>query len=170
MAMNDTIVTICGNLGADPEHKRLDDGTDLATFRVGTSSRRFVDGQFVDGPTSWYQVSAWGGLALNCIASLGRGQRVIVHGALRVRPWNKLDDDGREIFGKSVDLRAISVGHDLLWGTTSYERVVRTEKIEHPGQAEADAFADDVAARLEGLPDVDADGVLREPQDQPARV
>ncbi len=169
MAMNDTIVTICGNLGADPEHRRLDDGTDIASFRVGTSARRYVDGQFVDGPTSWYQVSAWGGLALNCIESLSRGQRVIVQGSLRVREWRKLDENGKEVPGRSVDLRAVAVGHDLVWGTTTYRRVVRTERIEHPAQEEADALADEAAARYEDMR-VDADGVIHDPEDEPARV
>lgn len=168
--MNETIVTVCGNLAADPEHRRLDDGTDIANFRIGTSPRRFQDGQFVDGPTSWYQVSAWGGLALNCLESLSRGQRVIVTGSLRVRPWSKLADDGTEIHGKSVDIRANAVGHDLMWGTTTYRRVVRAERVEQPGQEEADELSDEISARFEGLSRVDVDGVIHDPEEEPARV
>ena len=169
MALNETIVTICGNLAATPEHKRLSDGSDVVNFRIASTPRQYSDGQYVDGPTSWYQVSAWGSIGLNCVASLRKGQRVIVQGRLRIRQWSKVDDDGNEQLGRSADIKAYAVGHDLAWGTSEFKRVVRAEKIEHPGQEEADALADEMAARQEDLPRVDADGVILE-EGEPARV
>lgn len=170
--MNETVVTVCGNLAADPEHIRTDAGLDIVKFRIGCSPRVFDKGsqQFVDGPTSWYTVSAFRSLGLNCMASLNRGERVVVTGRLKVSQWT---NDEKQRTYTNADIDATAVGHDLTWGTTSFQRVVRTERIERPGQDESDAMSERLAERWaqgEDLPRVDADGVIHDPEEEPARV
>ena len=81
--MNDSLVTLQGYLGGDVRLHETGD-TPVAHFRVG-STPRWVDrrtGQWVDGTTVWYSVTAWRGLARNCADSLRRGDPVAVHGRL----------------------------------------------------------------------------------------
>ena len=75
---------------------------------------------YVDGHTTWLNVSCWRGLAFNAAASLHKGQPVIVYGTLHVRDWKDGDRSGRE-----VELHAVSVGHDLRRGRTEFARVTR---------------------------------------------
>ena len=75
---------------------------------------------YVDGHTTWLNVSCWRGLAFNAAASLRKGQPVIVYGTLHVRDWKDGDRSGRE-----VELHAVSVGHDLRRGRTDFARVTR---------------------------------------------
>ena len=44
-------------------------------------------------------------------------------GRLRVRDW-----DNGERAGTSVEIEAESIGHDLVWGSTTYTRTVKTQE------------------------------------------
>ena len=153
---NDNIVTVCGNLAADPRRVRTDDGLEICSFRIGATPRRFdrATQAWVDGPTSWFSVTTWRALAANCAASLHRGERVVVSGRLRTRDWTT--DEGRS--GTSVEIDAFAVGHDLTWGTSTFSRVVRTERLDVPGREDADGLVDEVEGRSPLR--ADADGVL----------
>ena len=127
--MQDNTVVVVGNLAADPEYRRLDNDTEVTNFRIGSTKRRFERSAnaWVDGQTSWWRVSCWRGLAANAAASLRKGDRVVVVGRVRTTTWEK---DGRS--GTSVEIDADAVGHDLAWGTSTFRRVVRTERLELP--------------------------------------
>lgn len=113
--MSDTI-TIVGVIGTDPEKKTWN-GTPITTFRVASRDRRFdrATGAWVDGETNWYTVSTYRRLADHAFASLHRRDRVILTGRLRVRNW-----DSGEKRGTSVDVDVDAIGHDLLFGTTTF--------------------------------------------------
>lgn len=150
----DSLVTVCGNVVAEPRHRRTDAGVDLCSFRIGATPRRFdrAAQAWVDGPTSWFTVTAWRALGANCAASLHKGERVVVQGRLRTRDWT--NEEGRS--GTSVEIEAVAVGHDLTWGTTSFRRVVRVERVDAPGREDADDLVDEVEGRSDG---VGGDGV-----------
>lgn len=59
-------------------------------------------------------------------------------GRLRVRDW-----DNGERAGTSVEIEAESIGHDLVWGSTTYTRTVKSQESDQevapaPDDVEAD--------------------------------
>lgn len=116
--MSDTI-TITGNVATPPELKRTPAGIAITTFRVASTQRRYdrATGVWTDASTNWYTVSAFRGLADHAFHSLSKGDRVILTGRLRLREW----DNGTRR-GIAVEIDAEALGHDLLWGTTTFER------------------------------------------------
>jgi single-strand DNA-binding protein len=75
-------------------------------------------------------------LAENMFHSLGKGDRVVVAGRLRIREW----EDG-EKSGTTVEIDAATVGHDLSWGTSAYTRR-HTPAVETETGAELEPQAD----------------------------
>jgi single-strand DNA-binding protein len=113
------LVTITGFVGNDPRHNVTDAGLAITNFRLA-STRRYFDrakGEWADGETNWYSVAAFRQLAVNAAASVSKGDRVVVHGRLRVRPW-----ETGEKSGTAVEIDADAIGHDLSWGRTSVTR------------------------------------------------
>ena len=134
--MNETMITVCGNVALEPRHVIKEDGLSITSFRVASTIRRFDTERkrWMDGDTTWLNVSCFRALAVNVAASVHKGDRVIVSGRLRTRRWEK-----GERSGVSADLDATAVGHDLAWGTSTYTRTSRSEQA--PGRAEADELA-----------------------------
>ncbi|TDN92741.1 single-stranded DNA-binding protein [Microbacterium sp. BK668] len=116
--MSDTI-TITGNIATEPEHKRTPAGVAITTFRVASGQRRYDrnSASWVDAHTNWYTVSAFRGLAEHAFHSLKKGDRVILTGRLRLREW---DTGAKKGISAEIDVEAI--GHDLLFGTSRFER------------------------------------------------
>lgn len=149
--MNDTVITVLGNVGSDIRQVVTAKGAVLTSFRLA-STPRWSDkqtGEWVDGTTTWYSVVAWRNLADNVAASLDKGDPVLVHGRLRTVAWER---DGRT--GETLEIEAISIGPDLNRGRATYRRVVRpgagrTPHQEPGGSSEATA----------GHPDPDSAGV-----------
>lgn len=117
--MNETHVTVVGNVVADPVRRVTKSGDPYVTFRVASTVRRFdpATSGYVDVDTSFVDVRAFRRLALHVADSVLRGQPVVVSGRLRVREWTNGDRTGT---GVEIDARA--VGHDLTWGTASFRR------------------------------------------------
>lgn len=120
--MNETELTVAGRVVADPEHRTTRTGLQFTIFRLAsTVRRRSREGVYVDGPTSFYNVAAYRALGMNSHTSLRKGDPVIVHGRLTISSWQRAD----ESWGSSADIEALSVGHDLTFGTTEYAKVAR---------------------------------------------
>lgn len=117
--MNESMVTFQGWLGSDVRSQQAG-GVLVARFRVASTPRRFnrAAGEWHDGPTQWYSVSAWRVLGAHCAASLRRGDPVVVHGRLTQASW--VNQEGVEMSSLEVD--AGFVGHDLTRGTSEFTR------------------------------------------------
>jgi single-strand DNA-binding protein len=115
---NDTMVTVQGWLGNEPQQRQVA-GTTVTNFRLACTPRRFHRGrqEWVNGATQWYGVSAWRALGEHCKRSLRRGDPVMVHGRLTQRSY---DRDGVEV--TVLEIEALGVGHDLTWGVSSFGR------------------------------------------------
>jgi single-strand DNA-binding protein len=118
-------ITVVGTIANTPERRRTGAGLPIVNFRLATNVRRRdeASGTWVDGHTNWYSVSAYRGLAEHALASFQRGQRVIVTGGFKLREW---EANGRQ--GVSAEIDAVSMGHDLLWGTSQFRRDDRTAR------------------------------------------
>lgn len=120
--MNETEVTVGGRVVADPEHRTTRGGVQFTTFRIASTVRRRTrEGVWVDGPTSFYNVATYRALGANSHESLGKGDPVVVHGRLTINDWQRSDNS----WGSSADIEALSVGHDLTYGTTEYSKASR---------------------------------------------
>jgi single-strand DNA-binding protein len=117
--MNETLVTVVGNVATEPESQVTATGVQLTRFRLATATRRFDPdrGAWTDGPTSFYTVRAWRTLAGNVKESVGLGQPLVVQGRLRIRDDEK---DGRRYL--SAEIEAVAVGHDLTRGVARFSR------------------------------------------------
>jgi single-strand DNA-binding protein len=116
--MSETMVTLIGNVATGVEYRESASGG-YARFRFAVTSRRWDRSRelWADGPTSFYTVWAWRSLALNLAASVSVGEPLLVHGRLRVR-----EEDRAGQRRTSVDIDAVSVGHDLARGTSAFRR------------------------------------------------
>lgn len=126
-------ITIVGNVAADPEFRRLPDGTPVVSMRVASTDRRYdaKAGAWVDGLTSWYRVSIFRTLGEHVAASVRKGQRVVVHGVLSIKRW-----EAGEKTGTDAEIDALAIGHDLAFGTTVFTGAARTRSEAPPADAE----------------------------------
>ncbi|MDQ3616949.1 MAG: single-stranded DNA-binding protein [Actinomycetota bacterium] len=121
--MSDTFVTFHGWVGNDVSY-RDPNGVRVANFRVASTPRIKRKGDWMDGDTTWYSVSAWRGLADNVRESVKKGDAVIVHGRLRSETWTR--EDGHA--STTMVVEASLVGHDLTRGTSVFVRSSRPER------------------------------------------
>ena len=86
-------VILIGNLGKDPEVKRLENGAVVAKFSVATSEN-YKDkiGEW-NTNTEWHDVVCWRNLAERAESTLKKGVQVYVEGKLTHRTWQ--DQDGK---------------------------------------------------------------------------
>jgi single-strand DNA-binding protein len=120
--MNDTYLTVSGNVVDEPKlRKTTTNGVTVLTFRVAsTSRRRDVDtGQWGDRDTLFVNVTCWRSLATNVVESVYKGQPVVVHGRFYSRQYTK-----DEVSRVSYEIDAISVGHDMARGVSSFKKSV----------------------------------------------
>jgi single-strand DNA-binding protein len=122
-------VTVSGLVATEPRHLVTQEGLAITSFRLASMHRRFdqARNEWRDDGTNWYSVSAFRTLAKNAATSIEKGHRVIVSGRLKIREW-----DTGERSGVSVDVEADAIGHDLLWGSTTFERNPRPATTDDP--------------------------------------
>ena len=120
--MADNSITICGNLTRDPELRFTQGGKAVANFSVAHNRRFMQNGEWVDGPTTYFECVAWEKLGENLTASLTKGLRVIVTGTMESREWEDKEGQTRKAWEIKVD----DVGCSFKFATASVERVQRT--------------------------------------------
>jgi single-strand DNA-binding protein len=105
-----TTITVIGNLVKDPEKKDLGSGKVLAKLRVASTERfQDSDGAWKDGDTAFYDVVCWRTLAENVSSNLSKGNKVIVHGKLKYREFDRKDGTR----GNAFEIDATDVGSSL---------------------------------------------------------
>lgn len=142
------LVTVTGFVGNDPRHNVTDAGLAITNFRLA-STRRYFDrarGEWADGETNWYSVAAFRQLAVNAAASVSKGDRVVVHGRLRVRPW-----ETGEKSGTAVEIDAEAIGHDLSWGRTDVTRTTPARAVDDGDGAAPAAIGEPAATSSAGV-------------------
>lgn len=130
MAVGDTVVTVVGNLTADPELKVGPQGVPVVSFTVA-SSRRVRNpetGEWADAGTLFLRCSAFRQLAENCAESLARGCRAVVTGRLKQRSYVDREGVRRTVF----EIEADDVGPSLRWTTAKVVRARPEEAAQRP--------------------------------------
>src|SRR5438445_3221975 len=87
LVAGDTIITMTGNLTADPELRFTPSGAAVANFTVASTPRLFdrQTGEWKDGEAVFMRCAIWRRAAENVAESLTRGARVVVQGKLAQR-------------------------------------------------------------------------------------
>ncbi|MFH8288612.1 single-stranded DNA-binding protein [Streptomyces sp. NPDC018059] len=121
--MNETMVTVVGNVATTPVYRELPSGP-VARFRLAVTARYFdaVKNTWNDGHTNFFTVWARRALGSNVQASLAVGEPVMVQGRLKVR-----DEERGGQHWTSADIDAQAIGHDLSRGTAAFRRVGRPD-------------------------------------------
>ena len=91
-------VTLIGNLGRDPEVRRLESGIAVAKFSIATneSYKDKTSGEWKN-LTEWHEVVAWRGLAERAERDLKKGKLTFVEGKLTHRKYQDKDGNDRYI-------------------------------------------------------------------------
>lgn len=112
-----------GNLAADPELSEPEDGKTRAQFPVAVNERQFSEesGQWENvGEPVYHRTTVFGKQAENVVASLRKGDPVVVNSDLQFNVWR--DDEGNKRTGTQVT--AHSVSPSLRYGTVEVNRSV----------------------------------------------
>ena len=101
-------VILIGNLGADPEIRRTQDGRPIANLRIATSEtwRDKNTGERRE-KTEWHRVVIFNeGLCKIVEQYLKKGSKVYLEGALQTRKWQ--DKDGQDRYSTEVVLQGFN--------------------------------------------------------------
>jgi single-strand DNA-binding protein len=163
--MNEAFVTFQGWVGNEVVHRETASGP-VANLRVGTTPRiRKRNGDWVDGPTSWFSVTCWRSLADHVRDSVRKGEPVFVHGRLRTDVWER--EDGQSSVTHVVE--ATCVGHDLTRGTSAFVRATRPERTDTDEDADS-TLKELIHQQGAELPQLDSLGQQRVSTGEPSRV
>ena len=120
----DTVITIIGNLTADPELRFTPNGAAVANFTVASTPRSFdrQTNEWKDGETLFMRCSVWREAAENVAESLTKGARVVVQGRLVSRSWEDKETGQRR---SVMEMQADEVGPSLRYATA---KVTKTQR------------------------------------------
>ncbi|MCP2165064.1 single-stranded DNA-binding protein [Goodfellowiella coeruleoviolacea] len=142
--MNETQVTVVGTIVGEVRHRQVQDGVEVVNFRVGSTERRLdrATGEWTDGGRLFLNVTCWRRLASGVVASLTKGDPVVVTGRLNTRSY-EVDGQRRQ----SYDVEAFAVGPDLSRCTARLGPGARATdadpgKSAHPGMTDAGSGVD----------------------------
>ena len=116
----ETIITVVGNLTADPELRFLASGAAVANFTVASTPRQFdrQANEWQDQETLFMRCSVWREAAENVAESLSKGNRVIVQGRLKARSYETREGGRRT----SIELEVDEVGPSMKYATAKVQR------------------------------------------------
>lgn len=114
------LITVVGNVVADPEPRVSQAGNPWVTFRIASTPRvrDRQSGDWTEGETLWLGCRAYGDFADNIASTLQKGMRVVVQGRLTQRSYT--DNQGQQ--RSSLDLEVDEIGPSLRWATAQVQR------------------------------------------------
>jgi len=119
----DTLITVVGNLTADPELRFTPSGAAVANFTVASTPRTFDknSNEWKDGEALFLRCTVWRQAAENVAESLHRGAAVIVQGRLKQRSFETKEGEKRTV----IELDVEEVGPSLKWATAKVTKASR---------------------------------------------
>jgi len=120
----DTVITVVGNLTADPELRFTPSGAAVANFTVASTPRSFDknSNEWKDGEALFLRCSVWRQAAENVAESLQRGMGVIVQGRLKQRSFETKEGEKRTVYELDVE----EVGPSLKFATAKVTKASRS--------------------------------------------
>ncbi len=89
-------VILIGNLGRDPEVRRLENGAVVAKFSIATNENYKDKSGEWQTQTEWHDIVVWRTLAERAESTLKKGMAVYLEGKLIHRTWKDQDDNNRK--------------------------------------------------------------------------
>jgi single-strand DNA-binding protein len=116
----ETIITVIGNLTADPELRYTQNGLPVANFTIAATPRNFdrASGEWKDGDALFMRCSVWRDFAEHVAGSLTKGMRVIAQGRLRQRSYETREGEKRT----AIELEIDEIGPSLRYATAMVTR------------------------------------------------
>jgi single-strand DNA-binding protein len=119
----ETIITVVGNLTADPELRFTPSGAAVANFTIASTPRTFdrQSNEWKDGETLFMRCSIWREAAENVAESLTKGMRVVAQGRMVQRSYETQQGEKRTVVEMQVD----EIGPSMRYATA---KVTRTQR------------------------------------------
>lgn len=116
----ETMLTIIGNLTAEPEMRTTSKGGTVCNFSIAATPRSLnrQTNQWEDGQALFMRCSVWRDMAEHCARSLTKGMRVIAQGRLTQRSYQGNDGIQRTV----VELQVDEIGPSLRYATAQVQR------------------------------------------------
>jgi len=150
----ETVITVVGNLTADPELRYTQNGLPVANFTIASTPRTFdrQANEWKDGEALFLRASVWREFAEHVAGSLTKGMRVIAQGRLRQRSYQDREGNNRT----AIELEVDEIGPSLRYATAQVTRAASTgggqsrpqqsqqvssEPWSTPGSSSADAWS-----------------------------
>jgi single-strand DNA-binding protein len=116
----DTIITVVGNLTADPELRYTQGGLAVANFTIASTPRTFdrAANDWKDGEALFLRASCWREFAEHVAGSLTKGSRVVATGRLKQRSYETKEGEKRT----SIELEVDEIGPSLRYATAQVTR------------------------------------------------
>jgi single-strand DNA-binding protein len=116
----ETIITVVGNLTADPELRYTQGGLAVANFTIASTPRSFdrAANDWKDGEALFLRASCWREFAEHVAGSLTKGSRVVATGRLKQRSYETKEGEKRT----SIELEIDEIGPSLRYATAQVTR------------------------------------------------
>lgn len=116
----ETVITVVGNLTADPELRYTQNGLPVANFTIASTPRTFdrQANEWKDGEALFLRASVWREFAEHVAGSLTKGMRVVATGRLRQRSYQDREGNNRT----SIELEVDEIGPSLRYATAQVTR------------------------------------------------
>lgn len=124
-----------GRLGSDPESVRLRDGSMAANFSVAVDKHRYNESarEWEKVSTTWHQVSVYGAQAENVLASLRKGNSVVLSGRGQVLVAAEMVDGRPQAKTVNALNRGVIVAPDLSYVSVEVTPGMRAQVREEQG-------------------------------------
>ena len=121
---NDTVITVIGNLTADPELRFTPSGSAVANFTIASTPRTFdrQSNEWKDGEPLFLRSAVWREAAENAAETLTKGMRVIAQGRLKSRSYDTKEGERRTVMELEVD----EIGPSLAFASAKVTRTQRS--------------------------------------------
>jgi len=119
----ETVITVVGNLTADPELRYTQNGLAVANFTIASTPKVFdkQSNEWKDGETLFLRASVWREFAEHVAGSLTKGSRVVAQGRLKQRSYQTKEGETRVTTEFEVD----EIGPSLRYATANVTRASR---------------------------------------------